>query len=95
MATHTLHPGRLFRFQCDAVYAANGTVSSVQAAAFFKRRLVNDSDATDVIEHPQITEISYNLIETPATGITAAGITVTRAQLAALIKKDAETRAGL
>jgi hypothetical protein len=86
---------RLFRFQCDATYNAAGTVTSVPTQAFFKSRFTNDSDPNDEVEHPVITQLGFDLIQSPATQITAAGATVTRLQLAALIRKDAETRFGL
>ncbi len=86
---------RLTDYRCNVRYAANGAVAAVDTSVKFKANFTNDGDANDVVESPAVVGVSYNLLDSPGTNITAAGATVTRAQLGALIKKDAETRGGL
>lgn len=91
---------RLFVFGCNATYAdaSSTTPTSVICQAVFKRNITNPNDANDSEESAKALGASFNLLAAPATQTTVnvgGGVTVTDAQLAALIRKRSETAAGL
>lgn len=94
----TRQTARLVRFQCDASYSPAGTLIGVRADAYFKTRYVNDTDPNDAEEAPNAQHVAFDLLATPGNTTTVAiggGVTVTDAQLAALIRKRSEQAAGL
>jgi len=96
--TYTRQTARLARFQSEVTYNASGTATAVKCEAFFRRRFVNDADANDVEEAGFVVRASYDLLEAPANQTTVAvggGVTVTDAQLAAILRKRSEQAAGL
>lgn len=91
---------RMTFFGCNASYATPAATnpSSVAAQAVFKRNFINDSDANDFEESQTHVSVSFDLLAVPATTVTVAvggGVTVTHAQLAALLRKASEQAAGL
>lgn len=90
---YTRNAGRLRALTYEFNYASDGSVASVDAKAVFVGYWANTADATDTPDDKDTRQVvPYNLIVSPTTTITAAGATVTRLQLAALNKKDAESR---
>lgn len=86
-------------FGCNANYTGgSATPDSVTCQAVFKRRYVNDADPADVEESGPQRSVSFDLFAAPATQVTVAvggGVTVTHAQLAALLRKASEQAGGL
>lgn len=90
---------RMVFFGVNPTYT-NGSVTptAVACSAVFKRRYVNDADNTDAEEATQQLNVSFDLLAAPATQVTVAvggGVTVTHAQLAALLRKASEQAGGL
>lgn len=78
----------------------NGSTNptAVVCSGVFKRRYVNESDSNDFEESGQQLNVSFDLLVAPTTQVTVAaggGVTVTHAQLAALIRKATEQAGGL
>jgi hypothetical protein len=96
---YTRQAYRLARLQCDPTYIpGQAAPTAVRIEAFFRRRYVNDADSTDVEESPALLPASFDLLATPANTTTVAiggGITVTDAQLAALLRKRCEQSVGV
>jgi hypothetical protein len=86
-------------FGCNPVYSNGGNNPvSVTCQALFKRRYTNDSDSNDSEESSQQLNVSLDLLAEPTTQVTVAvggGVTVTHAQLAALLRKVSEQAGGL
>src|SRR4051812_17610974 len=95
--TVTRQSYRLYAFGCNATYATASATNptAVTCQAVFKRNITNPVDPTDSEESAKSLSISFDLLASPATQTTAAGVTVTDAQLAALLRKRSETAAGL
>lgn len=96
---YTRETYRMAFFGCNPNYSGAGnTPVSVNCQAVFKRRYVNDADATDVEESGKQLSIGFDLLAAPATQVTVAiggGVTVTHVQLAALLRKASEQAGGL
>lgn len=89
----TATAGRVRQIQYVVNYASNGTVASVDSQAAFRGYWVQVGDSTQFKDDPDVVTVkSYNLIAAPTTNITSGNITVTRAQLAGLIRHDAIDR---
>lgn len=87
---------RMTFFGCNATYA-NATATNptaVTCQALFKRNYVNQADSSDTEEAGNLT-VSLDLLASPNTHVVAGGADVTRAQLAALIRKAMEDAGGL
>lgn len=93
--TYTRQSARVVRFQCDPIYDASGTVTSVPIQSYMVQLLVNDTDNTDVRGKSQQIAVNFDLLDSnlSATTITAAGKTVTYPQLAALMRQAVLDRA--
>ncbi len=88
-AAYTKQTTRVARFQCDPVYDAAGVATSVPVQVFYANRvLVNDANSADVVSPGNFGPVTVDLIAAPvaSTSYTAAGKTVTGAQLAALLQ---------
>lgn len=94
-AAYTKQNSRVERFQCDVVYAPDGTVAAVNVNAFLRSRFTNEADAADQVPAPTMTQVNFDLIDDSLNGqtITAATKTVTYKQLAALIRQASLDRA--
>ncbi|HYB97512.1 MAG TPA: hypothetical protein VEC57_00065 [Candidatus Limnocylindrales bacterium] len=86
-------------FSAVPVYQNGGTNPvSVTCTSAFKRRYVNDADPNDSEESSKELAVSFDLLAAPATQTTVSvggGVTVTDAQLAALIRRRSEIAGGL
>jgi hypothetical protein len=76
-AQWTQGPTVLWRYQCDP--AADGSAAKVDA--FFNQTLTGPNGATTSND---LGSVSFDLVAKGATTVTAAGVTITYAQLAAL-----------
>lgn len=88
-AAFTKQATRVARFQCDPVYNASGTATSVPIQVYFANRvLVNDADSTDVVNPGHFGPVTVDLLASPVstTTYTAAGKTVNGTQAAALLQ---------
>jgi hypothetical protein len=84
-AAYTKQSARVQRIQMDLVLAPDGTVSAVNLDGFVQvKRLVNDSDANDVVEDAW-RKVSFNLLSVGNT--TAATKTCNGTQTAALLRQ--------
>lgn len=95
MAPFTRTAFRMTAFGAEATYATTAATNPtvVMCTATFHRRTSDDADPTQVDE--SLRSIRYDLLASPATNVTAASVTVTHAQLAALIREASRQAAGL
>lgn len=97
---YTRQSYRMAFFGCNATYATATATNptSVTCQAVFKRNYTNQSDANDAEESGAGLSASFDLLTAPTTQTTVnvgGSVTVTDAQLAALIRKRSETAGGL
>lgn len=90
---------RMMFFGVNPTYVNGATnPTTVVCHAVFKRRYVNDADANDAEESGAQFNVSVDLLAAPTTQVTVAtggGVTVTHAQLAAIIRRTMEQAGGL
>ena len=90
---------RLHFFGSNPTYVnGQNNPTSVALQGVFKRRYVNDSNPDDFEESGAQLSANVDLLLAPTTQVTVAtggGVTVTHAQLAALIRKVLETSGGI
>lgn len=95
MPSYTRQTYRVPRFNIVTNFSGGtGTALNVRVNCQLESILINDSDATDVVYENGIRNVKFDLLDPLLTSsITAAGKTVTHAQLAALIRQVCLDRA--
>ena len=91
---YTKQTSRLTRAQLDVTYSA-GSPTSVKTTAFLVSSFVNSSNASDIVDAPTWSAVSFDMLDPTLTSttITAGGKTVTYPQLAALMRQACLDRA--
>lgn len=88
-AAYTKQTTRVARFQCDPVYNAQGVATSVPVQIFFANRVVvNDADASDIVNPGNFGPVNVDLMAAPvaSTSYTFGGKTLTGNQIAGMLQ---------